>query len=230
MVQALPFHGRASEDTNVQFQKFLELCNTIIIRGVPQDDIWHQLFRFFLLGRTRQWFYATQGTTTNTWEKCSMVSLGLFFLLGKTIAFCGKNPMFQQAKHESIQVKAATGIPRRHLHQGIKNWLIPHKRLQWVDSYIPWHLDAARGAFFSLIVAATITLIEKMTSNQGWNERRSQPLRRGINTMEGFNMLVSKMDLLLSNMDGRANKTSSYDTIQALDSHVTCEVCGNVWH
>jgi hypothetical protein len=39
MVQASPFHGKPSEDTNAHIQNFLESCNTISIRGVPQDAI-----------------------------------------------------------------------------------------------------------------------------------------------------------------------------------------------
>ena len=39
MVQASPFHGKPSEDANAHLQNFLEICNTISIRGVPQDAI-----------------------------------------------------------------------------------------------------------------------------------------------------------------------------------------------
>jgi len=39
MVQASPFHGKPSEDANAHLQNFLEICNTISIRGVSQDAI-----------------------------------------------------------------------------------------------------------------------------------------------------------------------------------------------
>lgn len=34
MLQATPFCGKANEDANAHLQQFLELCNTIIIKGV----------------------------------------------------------------------------------------------------------------------------------------------------------------------------------------------------
>ena len=35
----------------------------------------------------------------------------------------------------------------------------------------------AGGAFFSLTIAQATTLVEKMVSNQGWNEERLKPAR-----------------------------------------------------
>jgi hypothetical protein len=37
----------------------------------------------------------------------------------------------------------------------------------------------ARGAFLSLTVAQAIALVEKMVSNQGWSEERTQTHERG---------------------------------------------------
>ena len=39
MVQGSSFHGKPSEDANAHLQNFLEICNTISIRGVSQDTI-----------------------------------------------------------------------------------------------------------------------------------------------------------------------------------------------
>jgi hypothetical protein len=38
---------------------------------------------------------------------------------------------------------------------------------------------AARGAFLSLTINQAIALMEKMPSNQGWNEERTQTRKRG---------------------------------------------------
>ena len=56
-------------------------------------------------------------------------------------------------------------------HHGIQNWLrmqtfyhgLTNSTLETIDA-------AAGGAFLSLTLLATITLVEKMNSNQGWNE------------------------------------------------------------
>ena len=54
MVQASPFCGRANEDASAHLQQFLELCSTLVIKGVSQDAIRLRLFPFSLLGRAKQ--------------------------------------------------------------------------------------------------------------------------------------------------------------------------------
>jgi hypothetical protein len=39
--------------------------------------------------------------------------------------------------------------------------------------------DAAGRAFLSLNLRDAIALVEKMTSNQSWNEERTQPRKKG---------------------------------------------------
>ena len=49
-----------------------------------------------------------------------------------------------------------------------------------------------------------------------------------MHTMEKMDMLATKLDLLIKRLDKHdATKEITYDTVQALDSHMTCEVCGN---
>jgi len=78
-----PFHGKPSEDANAALQNFLEICNTISIRGVSQDAIQLQLFPFSLLENAKHWIYTNVGTLS-TWEKCSNDFLIKFFPIGKT--------------------------------------------------------------------------------------------------------------------------------------------------
>ena len=51
MVQASPFCGKPNEDANAPLQNFLELCDTVIIRGVAADVIKLRLFPFPSWGR-----------------------------------------------------------------------------------------------------------------------------------------------------------------------------------
>jgi len=39
MVQASPFSGKANKGASAHLQQFLELCSTIVIKGVSQDAI-----------------------------------------------------------------------------------------------------------------------------------------------------------------------------------------------
>jgi predicted Ser/Thr protein kinase len=57
---------------------------------------------------------------------------------------------------------------------------------------------ASGGAFLSLTLTQATTLMEKMASNQAWNEER-QPHKkeRGMHQLKEVDMLSAKMDLLM---------------------------------
>ena len=65
-------------------------------------------------------------------------------------------------------------------------------------------MDAvARGAFLSLTIPATTALVEKMASNQGWNEEHLQTHKRGggMHQLKEVDMLSTKMDLLMNKLE-----------------------------
>ena len=53
MVQASHFCGKPNEDANAHLQNFLELCDTVVIRGVVADIVKLHLFPFSLLGKAK---------------------------------------------------------------------------------------------------------------------------------------------------------------------------------
>ena len=64
-------------------------------------------------------------------------------------------------------------------------------------------MDAAAGdAFWSLTLPVVTTLVEKMASNQGWNEERLQTRKRGggMHQLKKVDMLSAKMDLLIKKL------------------------------
>ena len=81
-------------------QNFLELCETIVIRGVAADVIKLRMFPFSLLGKAKQWFYKEKDIDTGA--KCSKAFLVKFFPLGNTNALRGRISSFQQTGMESI--------------------------------------------------------------------------------------------------------------------------------
>jgi hypothetical protein len=88
------------------------------------------------------------------------------------------------------------------------------------------HLDAAVGrAFFSLNVTDAKALIEKMVSNQGWSDERLQPRKRGMHSLKEANILAAKVDLLAKRLEN-CEKMSAQEIVQAMDTHMTCKVCG----
>jgi len=101
MVQSNQFCGKAHGDASAHLQHILEICSTFTISGVPRDAILLRLFPFSMLGREKQWFYATKEKNT-TWALCSMNFLAKFFPMGKTNALRGKITSFQQQHDESV--------------------------------------------------------------------------------------------------------------------------------
>ena len=64
MVQASTFCGKPNEDANAHLQNLLELCDTVVIRGVTTDVIKLCLFPFSLLGKAKPWFYKEKDIDT----------------------------------------------------------------------------------------------------------------------------------------------------------------------
>jgi hypothetical protein len=65
-------------------------------------------------------------------------------------------------------------------------------------------MDAAvGGAFLSLTLLAATTLVEKIASNQGWNEECLQTRKRsgGMHQLKEVDMLSAKMDLLMKKLE-----------------------------
>ena len=89
---------------------------------------------------------------------------------------------------------------------------------------------AAGGAFLSLTFLATTALVEKMASNQGWNEERLQTCKRGggMHQLKEVDMWTTKMDLLMKKLEDRFNEKQ--EVMHIHDSHMTCEECGNTRH
>ena len=52
-----------------------------------------------------------------------------------------------------------------------------------------------------------------------------------MHTVKETDMLATKIDLLMKRLEERAqDKDALMGTVQAMDSHMTCEICGNVGH
>jgi hypothetical protein len=92
-------------------------------------------------------------------------------------------------------------------------------------------MDAATGgAFLSLTIDQATALMEKMASNQGWNEERTQTRKRGggMHQLKEVDMLSAKMDLLVKRLDERADEKK--EVMHIHDSTMTCEECGDTGH
>jgi hypothetical protein len=62
----------------------------------------------------------------------------------------------------------------------MENWLLMQAFYHGLTISTHETMDAAtRGAFLSLTIRDAIALVEKMVSNQSWNEERTQTRKKG---------------------------------------------------
>jgi hypothetical protein len=64
------------------------------------------------------------------------------------------------------------------------------------------HIDAAtRGSFFALSIEEARKLVEKMASNQSWNEEHTQTHTCKVHQIEELDMLTIKIHLLMKKVE-----------------------------
>ena len=87
-------------------------------------------------------------------------------------------------------------------HHGMEEWFIIQRFYHWLIRSTQEHIDAAAGgSFFTLIMEEAHKLIEKMASNQSWDEERTWTRTRKVHQLEEVDMLTAKIDLLLKKLD-----------------------------
>jgi hypothetical protein len=112
----------------------------------------------------------------------------------------------------------------------MEEWLVLQNFYEGLTTMSKGHIDAsAGGAFLSLIMDGAKALIKKMVANQSLGEERKQ--QKGMHFVKEADMLAAKVDLLMKRLDDRAaEKEAMKSTVQAMESHMTFEVCGDVGH
>jgi hypothetical protein len=94
------------------------------------------------------------------------------------------------------------------------------KLLSWVDSLsLGAYIDASTGgSFFALSVEEAHKLVQKMASNQSWDEDRTQTHTCKVYHLEEVDMLTAKIDLLMKKL-----KNPGLNHLKMVDARVTCE-------
>jgi formate hydrogenlyase subunit 6/NADH:ubiquinone oxidoreductase subunit I len=112
----------------------------------------------------------------------------------------------------------------------MEKWLLLQTFYHGLSTNTRETMDAAAGgAFLSLTLTQFTNLVEKMASNQAWNEER-QPRKkeRGMHQLKEADMLSAKMDLLMKRLEDKAPEKK--EVMQLFESCLTCEECGNTGH
>jgi hypothetical protein len=92
----------------------------------------------------------------------------------------------------------------------------------WLIHLAREHIDATVGGyFFAFSIEEACKLVEKMTSNQSWDEERTQTRINKVHQLQEVNMLTAKIDLLMKKFENLG-----LDHLKMVDAQVTCEECG----
>jgi hypothetical protein len=113
----------------------------------------------------------------------------------------------------------------------MENWLLMQTFYHGLTNNTHENMDAAAGgAFLSLTIPGATALVEKMASNQGWNEECLQTRKRGggMHQHKEVDMLSAKMDPQMKKLKDQANEKQ--EVMHIRDSSMTCEECGNTGH
>jgi hypothetical protein len=87
-------------------------------------------------------------------------------------------------------------------HHGMEEWFIIQSLYHGFICSAREHIDAAaRGSFFALSTEEAHKLIEKMASNQSWDEERTQTRTCKVYQLEEVDMLTAKIDLLMKKLE-----------------------------
>ena len=82
MVQHTPFTGK--EDPNLHIQAFIQLCQTLSMEGLDQNQLRARLFPFSLLEKALQWFYTLPVETVQNWEALMRAFMKEYYSPSKT--------------------------------------------------------------------------------------------------------------------------------------------------
>jgi hypothetical protein len=111
-------------------------------------------------------------------------------------------------------------------HHGMEEWFIVQSLYQGLIHIAREHIDAAAGgSFFALSIEEAHKLIEKMTSNQSWDDERTLSHTRKVHQLEEVDMLTTKIDLLMKKLEN-----PGLDNLKMVDARVTCEECRETCH
>jgi hypothetical protein len=88
------------------------------------------------------------------------------------------------------------------------------------------HIDAtAGGLFFALNIEEALKLIEKMASNQSWDDERTPFHTRKVHQLEEVDMFTVKIDFHMKKLEN-----PGLDHLEMVNARVTCEECREIGH
>jgi hypothetical protein len=139
-----------------------------------------------------------------TWEKCSNEFLAKFFPLGKTNALQNKISGFQQLMEETITEawECLQAYIAACTHYSMEEWFINQSFYYGLIRSAREHIEVdVGGSFFAHSIEEAHKLVERMASNQSWNDEHTQSYTHKVDQLEEVDMLIARIDLLMKKLE-----------------------------
>jgi hypothetical protein len=170
MVQHSPFTGK-EDPSDLHLQAFIQLCQTINMDGVTQDQMRARFLPFSPLGKVLQWFHSQPVETVQNWNALMRAFMKEYYSPGKTQSLRNKIATFSQYPTETI----SEAFERFNEN----NRVVPHHKFPKEDLVQKFYrgltmasrtiIDAsAGGSIMKLTPTEAFTLFKKVTDNDTW--------------------------------------------------------------
>jgi hypothetical protein len=111
-------------------------------------------------------------------------------------------------------------------HHSMEEWFIIQSFYHRLIRIAYEHIDVvAAGSFFALSTEEPHKLIEKMASNQSWDDEHTPSRTHKVHQLEEVDMLTTKIDLLMKKLED-----PGLDHLKMVDTRVMCEECREIDH
>jgi hypothetical protein len=237
MVQNSPFTGK--EDPNLHLQAFIQLCQTLNMDGVTQDQMRARLFPFSLLGKALKWFYSQPVETVQNWNALMRAFMKEYYSPGKTQSLRNKIATFAQYPTETISEaferfnEYTRVVPH---HKFLKEDLV-QKFYQGLTMASRTIIDASTGgSIIELTPTEAFTLFKKVVDSDMWaSSGRLLPFQptgnvKGVLQVEKEDILEGKIDSLMRRLEMMEIEKKEAQDLKAAEARSTYEECGEYGH
>ncbi|XP_019172840.1 PREDICTED: uncharacterized protein LOC109168278 [Ipomoea nil] len=238
MAASDPFGGSPTEDPNAHIAKFLRICSTFKINGVPGDAIKLCLFPFTVRDKANSWLASYPANYFETWDQLHREFLKRFFPISKTQKMRRSIQNFRQLAGESLAESWERFKEMRIQcpHHGIQNWDLMMAFYEGLLDNSKILVDASSGGSFTILEPDQAEeLLEKVAMNgmTWYSERSPQRLIGGVSEVDQISALSAKFDNVATLVQQLAqitikNQASGYDFKAPTPSRpvLMCELCG----
>ncbi|XP_034212709.1 uncharacterized protein LOC117625210 [Prunus dulcis] len=184
MIHLLPtYYGNTTEDPYMHIKQFFEICATIKIQNLDDEQIKMRLFPFSLKDKAKSWLYSLPNASIHTWEELSNKFLQKFFPAQKTNKIRKEILGFTQKEGEAFHEcwerykEMISSCP----HHNIESWMQMQSFYEGLLDSERMMVDATSGeGLMNKTADEAFSLFESLSANsQQWshNKGRGAPMK-----------------------------------------------------